>query len=67
MLGRSEAHQEESAAVVRRGGFGVLGACTCFGLACRGFPREVAVVLVTGGFIDNADGYGLKRVKKRIR
>jgi hypothetical protein len=35
------------------------------GLACRGFPCEVAVMLVTRGFIDNGDGYGLKRVKKK--
>jgi hypothetical protein len=50
--------------MVQRGGFSVLGACTCFGLACKGFPCEVKIVLVPGGFVDNGDGYGLQRVKK---
>jgi hypothetical protein len=51
--------------MVQRGGFSFLGACTCFGLTCRGFPREVKIVLVPGGFVDNGDGYGLQRVKKK--
>jgi hypothetical protein len=63
-VGGRRRRSSDAVAVVQRGGFGVLGACTCFGLACRGFPCEVAVVLVTGGFVDNGDGYGLKRVKK---
>jgi hypothetical protein len=54
----------DAAAVVQRGSFGVSGACTCFGLACRGFPRKVAIVLLPGCFVDNGEGYGLQRVKK---
>jgi hypothetical protein len=51
-----------------QGGGGVLGACTCLGLACRWYRvrswacSSPAVSLV---FLDDGDGYELLQVKRR--